>query len=162
MNIWKFAAAIGISTLMLFSTSVGSIAGETHVVEMLNKHPTDKKKRMVYLPAVVYAKPGDTIKFVSKSKGHNVESMKGMLPDGAEKWKSRLSKDFELTLSKPGVYGYRCTPHYGAGMVGLIVVEGDGVKETLETAKKVRTVGRAKRVFKELFAEVEAKLASGS
>ncbi|MEM9359985.1 MAG: hypothetical protein AAGB04_27685, partial [Pseudomonadota bacterium] len=64
------------------SASAPILAAETHVVEMLNKHPTDKKKRNVYYPAVVYAKPGDTIKFVSKDKGHNAETIKGMLPKG--------------------------------------------------------------------------------
>ena len=153
----RITSALLVAIVAVFA-STSSYSAETHVVQMLNKHPTDKKKRMVYYPAVVYAKPGDTIKYMSKDKGHNVESMKGMLPAGVEKFKSKISRDFELKVTASGVYGVRCTPHYGAGMVGLVVVAGDGVEAGLAAAKKVRKIGRAKRVFNELFDEVESKL----
>ena len=77
-----------------------------------------------------------------------------MIPDGANKWKSKIGKDFEVTLQIPGVYGYKCTPHYGIGMVGLIVVEGNNWRANLQKAKKARKVGKAKKVFEEIWAEV--------
>ncbi|MEM9473118.1 MAG: pseudoazurin [Pseudomonadota bacterium] len=126
-------------------------------VKMLNRHPDNKKIRNVFLPRVVKIKPGETIKFVSVDKGHNSESLKGMIPEGAEKWKSKVSKDFELTIDKPGIYGYKCTPHATLGMVGMIIVEGEGMTANLETAKAVRHRGKAKKVWAEIWAEVEEK-----
>lgn len=151
--LYSMLALVAVAVMM----PTASLA-ETHVVEMLNKDPDDPKKRMVYRPTIVYAKPGDTVKFVSKDRGHNVQSIKGMLPEGAEKFRSKINKDFELKLDASGVYGYRCTPHYAAGMVGVIVVEGDNIAETLAEARKARKVGRSKKVFKELLDQVEAKL----
>ena len=144
-------------TLLIISfmslTSVPSHA-MTYEVKMYNKDPKNKKNRMVFIPRVLKIKPGDTVKFISSNPGHNSQSIKGMIPDGAEKWKSKISKEFEVTLQIPGVYGYKCTPHYGIGMVGLVVVEGDNWRSNLEKAKKAKKVGKAKKAFKEIWTEV--------
>jgi hypothetical protein len=59
-----------------------------------------------------------------------------------------------VTLTQEGVYGYKCLPHYGLGMVGLIVV-GD-VNVNLTTAQAVKHRGRKlKKVFKVLFGQIE-------
>lgn len=143
---FRFAIAV-ILAIAAPMTIPGLAAAETHEVKMLNKDPDDRKIRNVFIPSLLRIKPGDTVRFVSVDKGHNTESIKGMIPDGAEKWKSKISKDFELTFEKPGVYGYRCTPHYALGMVGVVIVEGDGWDANLEAAKGVRQRGKAKKVF---------------
>ena len=127
--------------------SISSSYAEVHEVKMYNKDPNDKKKRMVFVPRVLKINAGDTVKFISASKGHNSASIKGMLPKGAKKWKSKISKDFELTLTKAGVYGYKCTPHYGMGMVGVIVVKGDGWDANLEAAKGAKKAGKSKKII---------------
>lgn len=38
---------------------------------------------MVFEPALVKIAPGDTVKLVSTDKGHNAETIKGILPKGA-------------------------------------------------------------------------------
>ena len=136
--------------------SISSSYAEVHEVKMYNKDPNDKKKRMVFVPRVLKINPGDTVKFISASKGHNTASIKGMLPKGAKKWKSKIGKDFELILDKAGVYGYKCTPHYGMGMVGVIVVKGDNWDANLESAKGAKKAGKSKKVFKEIWTELEA------
>ena len=103
----------------------------TYEVKMYNKDPENKKNRMVFIPRVLKIKPGDTVKFISENAGHNSQNIKGMIPNGAKSWKSKIGKDFELKLQVPGIYGYKCTPHYGIGMVGLIVVEGENWKSNL-------------------------------
>ena len=132
-----------------------AVAAE-HRVEMLNRHPDDKKKRNVFLPRILTVQPGDTVNFVTVDRGHNSASIDGMLPEGAEEWKGKLSKDTAVTFDKPGYYGYLCTPHYALGMVGLIIVEGDGRLANLETAKAVKHRGRARAEFEEIWAEAEA------
>ncbi len=126
----------------------------THEVLMLNKNPDNAKQRMVFLPAYLKIAPGDTVIFKSVDRGHDTVSIKGMIPEGAEAWKSKISKDFEITLDVEGIYGYKCKPHFGMGMVGVIQV-GDDISN-LETAKKARMPGKSKKVFREIFTEIES------
>lgn len=128
--------------------AAGAASAETHEVKMLNK---GEAGAMVFEPAYVNAQPGDVIHFVATDKGHNVESIDGMLPDGVESFKSAMNKDFDLTVEQPGVYGVKCTPHYGMGMVALVQV-GDAVN--LDAAQGVKQKGKAKSRFDEIFAQV--------
>ena len=155
MKIYHYSKALAPLILIFTCVVLASPSyAAMHEVKMYNKDPQNKKNRMVFIPRVLKIKPGDTIKFVSAQKGHNTQSIKGMIPDGSEKWRSKISKDFELTLKVPGVYGYKCTPHFAIGMVGLIVVEGDNWKSNLSQAKKARKVGKAKKIFKQIWAEL--------
>jgi hypothetical protein len=58
-----------------------------------------------------------------------------------------------VTFDKPGIYGIKCLPHYGMGMVGMIVV---GTPENEAKAKAASHPGRAKQVFANLFDKLEA------
>ncbi|MEC9045562.1 MAG: pseudoazurin [Pseudomonadota bacterium] len=158
MNAWISMRAIGLALVIAAVSfiSINPSYAEVHEVKMYNKDPNDKKKRMVFVPRVLKINPGDTVKFIASSKGHNSASIKGMLPKGAKKWKSKIGKNFELTLNKVGVYGYKCTPHYGMGMVGLIVVKGDNWDANLESAKGAKKAGKSKKVFKEIWTELGA------
>ena len=86
--------------------SAANASGKIHVVEMLNKSPVNKKERMVFEPSMIKINVGDTVRFISKDRGHNTASIKGMLPTGSQKWKSRLGKDFEVTYKQDGTYGF--------------------------------------------------------
>ncbi|MGQ3211410.1 MAG: pseudoazurin [Shinella sp.] len=88
-------------------------------VHMLNK---GAEGAMVFEPAFVKVAPGDTVTFIPTDKGHNVETIKGMIPDGAEAFKSKMNENYKVTFDKPGAYGVKCTPHVGMGMVGVVVV----------------------------------------
>jgi plastocyanin len=44
---------------------------------------------MVFEPALVKIEPGDTVKFVAANKGHNAETIKGLLPEGAHRSSAR-------------------------------------------------------------------------
>jgi pseudoazurin len=125
-----------------------SAFAETIEIKMLNKGADGA---MVFEPAFVKAAVGDTINFVSPDKGHNAESIEGMLPEGVEPFKSKMSEDFTLTLTAEGVYGVKCTPHYAMGMVALIQV---GAPVNLDAAAAVVQKGKAKARFEPLFAQV--------
>jgi pseudoazurin len=92
---------------------------EVHEVRMLNRNESGA---MVYEPAVLRMAPGDSVRFVAASSGHNAASIDGMLPEGAMPFKGGINEEITLTLSAPGVYGVKCTPHFAMGMVMLIVV----------------------------------------
>ena len=91
-------------------------------VKMLNKGADNQM--MTFDPPFLKVQAGDTVKFVPTDKGHDAETIPGMLPDGATPFKGKISQDISVTFDKPGLYGYRCVPHFGMGMVGLIEVGG--------------------------------------
>ena len=84
-------------------------------------------------PLVVFAQPGDTVKFTNML-GHDTTSMRGMIPEGAEGWRSKLGEEgFGITVQQEGVYIYKCTPHITTGMVGAIVVGDANPPDNLAT-----------------------------
>lgn len=89
-------------------------------VKMLNRGSNGGP--MAFEPAFIAIKPGDSVKFVAASKGHNAESISGMMPAGAAPFKGRINEEIEVRFTRPGLYGYKCLPHAGVGMVGLVQV----------------------------------------
>lgn len=118
---------------------------EEFQVKMLNKGAAGM---MVFEPAFLKIAPGDSIYFVATDKGHDVLSVDGMLPEGAAPFEGKIGEDLTVKFDKPGVYGFKCKPHYGMGMVGLIVV-GDPVN--MAQAAAVPQKGKAKQAFEKLF-----------
>jgi pseudoazurin len=129
-------------TFILFATN-SMAANET--VEMLNKLGKDS---MVYSNKIVRINVGDTVFWKATDKGHNVEFIKGGIPEGVEKFKSKFNKDTEYKFSVPGIYAYWCTPHKNMGMIGFVVVGDD--KSNLEEIKKIRFVAKSKKIAPDL------------
>ena len=134
--------------LVASAMAMPAIAAE-HEVKMLNK---GAEGMMVFEPAFLKIAPGDTVRFVAADKGHNVLSVEGMSPEGAAPFQGKMNEDITVTFDKPGAYGFECKPHYGMGMVGLVIV-GDPVN--LAEAKAVPQRGKAKKKFEALFGNVE-------
>jgi pseudoazurin len=109
--------ALGIVSAALLAASAGAAEFE---VKMLNKGSDGQV--MMFEPAFLRVQPGDTVRFVPTDKGHDAETIPGMLPEGAQPFKGKLSEELKVTFQTPGLYGYRCLPHFGMGMVGLIAV----------------------------------------
>jgi pseudoazurin len=143
-RIWVLAATVAALVI------AGGAQAADHEVQMLNK---GDKGAMVFQPDYIQAAPGDTVTFVPTDKSHDAESIKGMLPEGAEPFKGKMSEKITVTVNAEGVYGVKCTPHYGMGMVALIVV---GKPVNLEEAKAVKHPGKAKKVFADVLAQVPA------
>jgi pseudoazurin len=124
---------------------------EDTTIEMLNK---GENRSMVFSNEIVRIDIGDTVFWQATDKGHNVEFIrKGGVPDGVEKFKSKVSKDTEYTFTIPGIYAYWCTPHKSMGMIGFVIV-GDDLSN-LESIKKVKFVGKSKKIAQPLIAEIE-------
>ena len=135
--------------LGFFITNI-SLAEDT-TVEMLNK--LDKRK-MVFSKEIVRINPGDTVFWKSTDPGHNVQFIsKNGVPDGVEKFKSKVGKDTEFTFTIPGIYAYWCVPHKTLGMIGFIIVGED--LSNLDSIKKVKFIGKSKKIAKALIAEIE-------
>lgn len=114
-------------------------------IKMLNK---GAEGAMVFEPSFVKINPGDTVKFLVSDKGHNVETIDTMVPEGGKTFVGKMNEEVAITFDKPGVYGYKCKPHYGMGMVGMIVV---GEPTNADLAKAATHPGKAKQVFTNLF-----------
>ena len=127
--------------LLISSTAYSA----TETIEMLNKSGNEM---MVYSKKVVKINVGDTVLWKASTKGHNVEFIKNGVPEGVDKFKSKMNVDVEYTFTVPGIYAYWCTPHKAMGMIGLVVVGDD--KSNIDKIKSIRFVGKSKQIATEL------------
>lgn len=116
---------------------------ETHIV---------MAQGLIFDPLVVKINPGDTVAW-RKMSTHNSESIDGLIPEGAEKWNSPMSQNFERTFTQEGIYIYKCTPHFGAGMGGAIIV---GEPVNLEQIKNADVSGAGGRLVRKAISAVES------
>ena len=135
--------------LPILAAGGGEAAAETFEIQMLNK---GAEGTMVFEPAFVKAAPGDVIRFVPTDRSHNAASIDGMLPEGVAPFRSKMNKEFELTVEAEGLYGVKCQPHFGMGMVALIQV---GEAANREAVEAVKLKGKAAARFEPLLAQVE-------
>ena len=132
-----------VSFVLILFASNSMAADET--IEMLNK---SSNEMMVYSKKVARVNVGDTVFWKATDKGHNVEFIRGGVPEGVEKFKSKFNKDTEYKFTVPGIYAYWCTPHKNMGMIGFVVVGGD--KSNLENIKKIRFLSKSKKIAPDL------------
>jgi len=118
-------------------------------IEMLNKLDNEY---MVFSQKIVKVDLGDTIFWKSTDPGHNIEFIKGGVPEGVGKFKSKLSKDTEYKFTIPGIYAYWCTPHKGMGMIGFVIVGND--LSNMDSIAKVKYSGKSKKIAKELIGQI--------
>ena len=136
-------------TAVLATLSTSVALAEDISIDMLNKR--DDGAKMVYSEDVARIDVGDTITWLPKSKGHNVEFIAG--PEGWEApKKSKNGKEVAITFDTPGVYLYQCTPHATMGMIALVVVGDD--MSNLDDIKAMKLRGKSKRKMKELLSEL--------
>ena len=138
--------------ILLFGLFVSSsIFAEDATVEMLNKL---EKENMVFSIKIVKVDVGDTVFWKATNKGHNVEFiMKGGVPEGVDKFKSKVGQDTEFTFLISGIYAYWCTPHKNLGMIGFVIV-GDDLSN-LDSVKSIKYVGKSKKVAPEIIAQLK-------
>jgi len=140
-------------TKMAFATLFAALAMPAFAanvdVQLLNKGDMGS---MVFQPDLIKIAPGDTVTFQPTDKGHNVETIAGMLPAGAAAFKGDTSKALTETFTVPGVYAVKCNPHYGLGMVAVVVV-GDDVSN-LDALKTVKNPKKAQERLDAAFAQL--------
>lgn len=121
-------------------------------VHMLNKGAAGA---MVFEPALTKVAPGDTVTFIPTDKGHNAETIAGMLPEGAETFKGKIGQEVVVTFTVPGAYGIKCLPHFAMGMIALVVV-GDVPPANLEAIKTVKVPTKAMERFEAAYVDLAA------
>ena len=123
---------------------------EPLIIEMLNKRD---KEKMLYSQDVARVEVGQTIIWTPNSKGHNVQFVS--VPEGVEKVKSKLSKEFSYTFEQEGAYLYVCTPHASMGMIGVVIVGNTPSDINLDEVKKYKVRGKSKKKFKKILKSLE-------
>ena len=125
---------------LIFTLFSFSSLAEVVTVKMLNKLDD---RSMVFDSEIVRVNSGDTVLWESTDPGHNVQFIsKNGVPEGVEKFKSKVGKDAEYTFTIPGIYAYWCVPHKTMGMIGFVIVDND--LSNLDSIKKVKFIGKSK------------------
>lgn len=110
---------------------------------------------MVFEPALIKVAVGDAVRFQPTHPTHNAETIADIIPDGAEPFKGAINEEIAITFNEPGVYGIKCLPHLGMGMIALVAV-GDAPYANLEAARTANLPPIARRRMDAAIAELEA------
>ena len=135
--------------ITLFFILQFNVFAADQTIEMLNKQG---KESMVYSQKIVRVNVGDTVFWKSTDKGHNVEFIRGGVPEGVDKFKTKYNVDVEYKFTIPGIYAYWCTPHKNMGMIGFVVVGDD--KSNIENIKKIRYSSKSKKLAPDLISQL--------
>ena len=131
--------------IIFFLTILNPALSADENIDMLNRQG---KEINVYSKKIVNVNVGDTVFWKSVNPGHNVEFIKGGIPAGVEKFKTKYSKDASYNFKIPGIYAYWCTPHKSMGMIGFVVVGND--RSNLEEIKKLKFYGKSTKIAEAL------------
>ena len=101
---WLLAASVTLSSMGAYAADV-----------------TIKAVGVKYDPAIVEVGTGDQISWTNMAS-HNVETLQGLVPEGTKKINTKVGDDVSLKFDKPGIYVYKCTPHWGSRMGGILIV----------------------------------------
>ena len=138
-----------LSTVAIMASLTVPAFAEDISIDMLNKR--DDGAKMAYSEDVTRIDVGDTITWLPKSKGHNVQFIAG--PEGWElPKKSKNNKEVAITFDTPGVYLYQCTPHATMGMIAMVIV-GDDLSN-LDDIKAMKMRGKSKKKMKAILADL--------
>lgn len=143
------------ATALILALGVLSTAASAANFEVLMLNKGTDGKTMGFSPSFLQVEPGDTVTFIPVDKGHNAETILDMIPHAAATWKGKTNEEFTVTLTEPGLYGFKCQPHFSMGMVGLIQVGND--KSNLSELMNVRLPGKAQARMMELFAKTSPR-----
>jgi pseudoazurin len=100
-------------------------------------------------PMVVKISPGDSVIWRNMPT-HNVQMM--LVPEGADKFTTKLGDNFSHKFEKEGIYVYQCDPHIGYGMGGVVIV---GNPVNLDALKSADVSGGLGRVLDEAIKSAE-------
>ncbi len=128
----------------LFSIVIFLIISKVSLAETIKIEFTEDDS---YSIEVAHIDVGDTVEWLPKNEGHNVEFLAGPKMNSLPT-KSEIDEVHSVVFTVPGVYLYGCTPHGNMGMIGLIIVGNDF--HNLEKIKNIELPLVATSVLKRL------------
>ncbi len=139
----KYGKSLIAATLTAATLMSTSVMAENHTVTA---------QVTSFKPMVIQIQPGDTVSFenmnghITNTKFVEADGEHEYIPEGATGWTSQMGENFTTPeLTTEGVYLYKCDPHWGAGMGGVIIV---GEPTNLEAIKATKPKGALKRLVK--------------
>lgn len=109
--------ALALSALVALA-ALPAVAADFQV-KMLNQGPGGE---MVFDPILTKVAKGDTITFIPTDKGHHVATIDTLMPAGAASFQSTANQELKVTFDTEGAYVLKCPPHFGMGMVAVVIV----------------------------------------
>ncbi|WP_028023487.1 plastocyanin/azurin family copper-binding protein [Enterovibrio calviensis] len=114
-----------------------------------------------FAPLVVMLQPGDRVSWTNMP-AHLIETIDVMVPEGTEKIQTEMGADVSFVFENEGVYVYKCTPHWGARMGGILLVGNpsniDGIIDSyMEEIKKDKSLLPAKGLLKKFRKQLQAE-----
>ena len=118
-----------------------------------------------FAPMIVYVAPGDTVHFENMPT-HNVQTVEPLVPEGQEEVYTEIGENVSLVFDDEGIVVYKCTPHWGNRMGGIIVVgEPEDpaaiAEEYLRLTEEHPETLPARGLLKDLIEDLEAKGLAG-
>lgn len=146
------------SIVLLFVVSMLSAnltqAGEVYEIDQLTDMSAVTPEQFYrFEPNYFWIKPGDSVRFLNSIGNHTVKSVRGIWPEEIDEVDIEHEPKYEITLSEPGIYGFKCKVHNRHGMFALIIVGEVEPKFDLWENAAINDVG--KRVFSALFDRFE-------
>lgn len=115
----RFSRVSMIAVFGLAALASQPASAKNYQVKMLNRGAAGA---MVFEPALLKVAAGDTVTFTPTDKAHNAQSIPELIPAGATGFQGKINEPVTVTFKTPGVYVYKCLPHYFMGMVGIVQV----------------------------------------
>jgi|TARA_B100001971_G_scaffold143185_1_gene132365 pseudoazurin len=135
--------------IILFYLAPTNIYAADLTINMLDKL---NDERMIFDPKIISIQSGDTVFWKAINRGHNVEFLKNGVPEGVEKFKSKIGKDTQFTFDVPGLYAYLCTPHKALGMIGFVIVDNN--ISNYDQVVRLKYLGKSKKIAQTLLDEI--------
>ncbi len=144
-------ASLAFSISMTPPASAGKVYEIDQVMDMRALTPEDLYQ---FVPNYYWIEPGDVIRFLNSTGNHSVKSTPGIWPEGAERVDLQHKESYDVKMTVPGVYGFKCKVHSRHGMFALVVVGSPD--SNLKQVEFTNMNDRAVEVFKGLFEKLES------
>lgn len=124
---------------------IGAVIAASISTAVMAENHTVTAAVTAFKPMVIKIAPGDTVSWENMN-GHITHTIDEYLPAGATGWNSPMGENFQTPpLTVEGAYFYKCDPHWGTGMGGVIIV---GTPTNLDDVAAKKPKGAAKRLYK--------------
>lgn len=141
---------LGVTMLSANVTQAGEVYEIDQITDMSAVTPEQFYR---FEPNYFWVKPGDSVRFLNSVGNHTVKSVHGIWPDDIDEVDIEHESKYEITLTAPGIYGFKCKVHNRHGMFALVIVGDVAPKFDLWKDAAINDVG--KRVFASLFERFE-------
>ncbi len=135
-----------IFTFLTFCGMLGSLVAQDHIVTLSG---------IAFSPNNLTINVGETVQWDNMGGTHNVNSSLTTYPSNPEGFLSGNAAPapwaFMHTFNVPGVYAYRCDPHFSLGMTGTITVNAAATGDVVITEINYNNPGTDNYEFVEFY-----------